>query len=198
MDEKEMLNEDENVGEAKENDEVSEDINMEIELDKVEDESSDDDKSQTNINDSLKAKQKEANDYLDKWQRTIAEFDNFRKRTMKEKTAMYENGSKEVLEKILPVIDNFERALISASEEEKNSSFVQGVDMIYKQLVGVLTEIGVEEIKALGEEFNPNLHHAVTHEDNEEYGENEVVEVFQKGYIYKDSVLRYSMVKVAN
>lgn len=197
MDEKEMLNEDENVGEAKENDEVSEDINMEIELDKVEDESSDD-KSQTNINDSLKAKQKEANDYLDKWQRTIAEFDNFRKRTMKEKTAMYENGSKEVLEKILPVIDNFERALISASEEEKNSSFVQGVDMIYKQLVGVLTEIGVEEIKALGEEFNPNLHHAVTHEDNDEYGENEVVEVFQKGYIYKDSVLRYSMVKVAN
>lgn len=197
MDEKEMLNEDENVGEAKENDEVSEDINMEIELDKVEDESSDD-KSQTNINDSLKAKQKEANDYLDKWQRTIAEFDNFRKRTMKEKTAMYENGSKEVLEKILPVIDNFERALISVSEEEKNSSFVQGVDMIYKQLIGVLSEIGVEEIKALGEEFNPNLHHAVTHEDNEEYGENEVVEVFQKGYIYKDSVLRYSMVKVAN
>lgn len=150
------------------------------------------------IEEKLQKKENEAKDYLNTLQRTMAEFDNFRKRTIKEKTLMYENGAKEVLEKLLPVIDNFERALQSIDEEEKNNGIAQGVDMIYKQLIGALKEIGAEEIDAMGNDFDPNLHHAVAHETNEEYGENEVLEVLQKGYIYKDRVLRHSMVRVVN
>lgn len=152
----------------------------------------------SSIEEKLRKKENEASDYLNTLQRTMAEFDNFRKRTIKEKTQMYENGAKEVLEKLLPVIDNFERALQSINEEEKNNGIAQGVDMIYKQLIGALKEIGAEEIDAMGNAFDPNLHNAVAHETNEEYGENEVIEVLQKGYIYKDRVLRHSMVRVAN
>lgn len=139
-----------------------------------------------------------AKDYLDKLQRTLAEYDNFRKRTLKEKSQMYENGAKEVFEKILPIVDNFERALGSISEEEKASSFAQGIDMIYKQLIGALNGLGVQEMDVLNKEFDPLLHHAVSHEENEEHGTNEVIDVFQKGYMFKDRVLRFSMVKVAN
>ncbi|PKM50816.1 MAG: nucleotide exchange factor GrpE [Firmicutes bacterium HGW-Firmicutes-7] len=156
------------------------------------------DETEVDVETKLHEKETIAKGYLDKLQRTMAEYDNFRKRTIKEKSQMYENGAKEVFEKYLPIVDNFERALESASEEEKASSFVQGIEMIYKQLIGTMKELGVEEMDALFKEFDPNLHHAVSHEENENYGENEVIEVLQKGYTYKDRVLRFSMVKVAN
>lgn len=150
------------------------------------------------IKDKLIEQEKIANDYLDKLQRTMAEYDNFRKRTIKEKAQMYDNGAKEVCEKILPVVDNFERAIEMADEDEKGSSFVQGILMIYKQLISTLEELGVKEIEALNKEFDLNYHHAVFHEEREDCGENQVIEVLQKGYMYKDKVLRFSMVKVAN
>lgn len=150
------------------------------------------------INEKLLEQEKLANDYLDKLQRTMAEYDNFRKRTIKEKALMYDNGAKEVCEKILPVVDNFERALEMATEDEKESSFVQGIELIYKQLLNTLQDLGVKEIEALNKEFDLNYHHAVFHEEREDCGENQVVEVLQKGYMYKDKVLRFSMVKVAN
>lgn len=146
----------------------------------------------------LAEKEAIASDYLDKLQRTMAEYDNFRKRTIKEKAQMYENGAKEVVEKFLPVLDNFERALGSVSEEEKGGALAQGIEMIYKLLLNTLKDLGVEEIDALYKPFDPNLHHAVSHEENDNYGENEVIEVLQKGYMFKERVLRFSMVKVAN
>ncbi len=137
-------------------------------------------------------------DLTDKLTRQMAEFDNYRKRTEKEKSAMYEIGAKDVIEKILPVVDNFERGFVTVSEEEKENPFVQGMDKVYKQLMTVLEGLGVKPIEALGQEFNPDLHHAVMHVEDEEAGENIIVEEFQKGYMYRDSVVRYSMVKVAN
>ena len=137
-------------------------------------------------------------DLTDKLTRQMAEFDNYRKRTEKEKSAMYEIGAKDVIEKILPVVDNFERGFVTVSEEEKENPFVQGMDKVYKQLMTVLEGLGVKPIEALGQEFNPDLHHAVMHVEDEEAGENVIVEEFQKGYMYRDSVVRYSMVKVAN
>lgn len=137
-------------------------------------------------------------DLTDKLTRQMAEFDNYRKRTEKEKSAMYEIGAKDVIEKILPVVDNFERGFVTVSEEEKENPFVQGMDKVYKQLMTMLEGLGVKPIEALGQEFNPDLHHAVMHVEDEEAGENVIVEEFQKGYMYRDSVVRYSMVKVAN
>ena len=128
----------------------------------------------------------------------MAEFENFRKRTEKEKAAMFEIGAKSIVEKLLPVIDNFERGLSALSEEEKSSGFAQGVEMIYKQLLTELGEAGVTPIEAVGKEFNPDFHNAVMHIEDENFGENIVAEEFQKGYMYKDSVVRHSMVKVAN
>jgi len=138
---------------------------------------------------------KEANE---RYQRTMAEFDNFRKRTLKEKASMFENGAKEVLEKLLPVVDNFERALTHVKEEEKELAITQGVEKIYKQMMAAFNELGVEEIDAHHKEFDPNFHHAVSHEENDAYDDNLVQEVYQKGYLYKESVLRHSMVKVVN
>ncbi|MBQ8800454.1 MAG: nucleotide exchange factor GrpE [Lachnospiraceae bacterium] len=134
----------------------------------------------------------------DKVLRQMAEFENFRKRTEKEKAAMFEIGAKSIVEKLLPVIDNFECGLAAVSEEEKNSGFAQGVEMIYKQLLNELAEAGVTPIEAVGKEFNPDFHNAVMHIEDENFGENIVAEEFQKGYMYKDSVVRHSMVKVAN
>ncbi|MBE6014479.1 MAG: nucleotide exchange factor GrpE [Lachnospiraceae bacterium] len=134
----------------------------------------------------------------DKVTRQMAEFENFRKRTDKEKSQMFEIGAKDIIEKILPVLDNFERGLATATEEEKATPFVEGMDKIYKQLVTTLEDAGVKEIDCLGKEFDPELHNAVMHEENEEAGENIITEVFQKGYTYKDTVVRHSMVKVAN
>ncbi len=132
----------------------------------------------------------------DKVRRQMAEFENFRKRSEKEKTQMYEVGAKGILEKILPVVDNFERGL--KGMEESEDPFAQGMQMIYKQLMTSLEEAGVKAIEAVGQEFNPDFHNAVMHIEDDEFGENEIVEEFQKGYMYHDSVLRHSMVKVAN
>ena len=132
----------------------------------------------------------------DKYKRTFAEFDNFRKRSEKEKSAMYGVGAMDVIGKILPVVDNFERGLNTLSDEEREAPFADGMDKIYKQLLKSLEDLGVSEIEALGKEFDPNLHNAVMHIDDEELGDNVVAEVLQKGYMYKDRVIRPSMVKV--
>ena len=133
-------------------------------------------------------KDEQIEELTDRLTRQMAEFDNFRKRTEKEKSAMYEVGAKDIIEKILPVIDNFERGL----------SAVTGMEMVYKQIMTTLDGVGVKVIEAVGQEFNPDLHNAVMHVEDEEAGENIIVEEFQKGYTYRDSVVRHSMVKVAN
>ena len=134
----------------------------------------------------------------DKVKRQLAEFENFRNRTEKEKSQMYAIGAKDVIEKILPVVDNFERGIKSIPEEEKESPVASGMEMIYNQLMTVLTDLGVTPIEAVGQEFDPGLHNAVMHVEDEELGQNVVSEEFQRGYKYKDAVLRHSMVKVAN
>lgn len=134
----------------------------------------------------------------DKLMRQMAEFENFRKRSEKEKSQMFEIGAKSIIEKILPVIDNFERGLGTISEEEKEGAFAQGIEKIYKQMVTSLEEAGVTAIEAVGKEFDPNLHNAVMHAEDESLGENIVSDEFQKGYMYKDTVVRHSMVKVVN
>lgn len=134
----------------------------------------------------------------DKYKRTMAEFDNFRKRTEKEKTAMYEIGAKEVINKILPVVDNFERGLATIPEADRTNPVADGMDKIYKQLKKALEDMGVKEIEAEGVEFNPDYHNAVMHVEDDSLGENIIAEVLQKGYTYKESVVRHSMVKVAN
>ncbi|CUN16915.1 nucleotide exchange factor GrpE [Blautia hydrogenotrophica] len=134
-------------------------------------------------------------DLTDRLQRTMAEFDNFRKRTEKEKASMYIIGAKEIVEKILPVVDNFERGLATAQEGD---AFADGMKMIYKQLMTTLDELGVKPIEAVGQPFDPNYHNAVMHVEDESLGENVVAEELQKGYTYKDFVIRHSMVKVAN
>lgn len=130
--------------------------------------------------------------------RNLAEFDNFRKRTDKEKSQMFEMGAKSIIEKILPAIDSFELGMAAMSEEDKASGVGQGMEKIYKQLMTILEGAGVKQIEALGKEFDPNLHNAVMHEENEEFGENTVSQELQKGYMYNDTVIRHSMVKVAN
>lgn len=137
-------------------------------------------------------------DWKDKYQRLMAEFENARKRTAKEAVQRYDMGAMGVLEKLLPVVDNFERGLDAVSDEEKDSAFVQGINQIYKQFVAVMEDLGVTPMDAKGKEFDANLHNAVMHVEDEELGENIVAEEMQKGYMYKDSVLRHSMVKVAN
>ncbi len=143
-------------------------------------------------------KDEKIEELTDKLTRQMAEFDNFRKRTEKEKSQMYEIGAKDIIDKILPVVDNFERGLGAVTEEEKENPFVQGMDKVYKQLMTTLEGAGVKPIEAVGQEFNPDFHNAVMHEENEEFGENIITEEFQKGYMYRDSVVRHSMVKVAN
>ena len=143
-------------------------------------------------------KDEQIEELKDKLTRQMAEFDNFRKRTEKEKSAMYEIGAKDIIEKILPVVDNFERGLGAVTEEQKEDSFVAGMEMIYKQIMTTLDSVGVKAIEAVGNEFDPDFHNAVMHVEDEEVGENIVVEEFQKGYTYRDTVVRHSMVKVAN
>ena len=132
----------------------------------------------------------------DRVTRQMAEFENFRRRTEQEKAQMFGNGAKAIIEKVLPVVDNFERGL--ATVEEGADPFADGMLMIYKQLLTTLEEAGVKPIEAVGQEFNPDFHNAVMHVEDDEVGENIVVEEFQKGYMYNDSVVRHSMVKVAN
>ena len=143
-------------------------------------------------------KDEKIEELTDRLTRQMAEFDNFRKRTEKEKSQMYEIGAKDIIEKMLPVVDNFERGLDAVKEEDKEDPFIQGMEMVYKQLMTVLGELGVKPIEAVGKEFDPNLHNAVMHVEDENFGENIIAEEFQKGYMYRDSVVRHSMVKVAN
>lgn len=134
----------------------------------------------------------------DKLKRSMAEFDNYRKRTDKEKSSMYEIGAKDVIEKILPVVDNLERGLASVPEAEKASPIAEGMEKIYKQLMKTLEDLGVRPIEAVGKEFDPSFHNAVMHVEDENLGENVVAAELQKGYMYRDSVVRHSMVQVAN
>ena len=139
--------------------------------------------------------EQQVEDLTDRLKRNMAEFDNFRKRTEKEKSSMYIIGAKEIIEKILPVVDNFERGLAQAPE---NDPFAEGMEKIYKQLTSTLEGLGVEPIEAVGKEFNPDVHNAVMHVEDESVEDNMVVEELQKGYTYKGFVVRHSMVKVAN
>ncbi len=143
-------------------------------------------------------KDEKIEELTDRLTRQMAEFDNFRKRTDKEKSQMYEVGAKDIINKILPVVDNFERGLAAVPEEEKKNPILEGMEKVYKQLMTTLEEIGVKPIEAVGQEFNPDFHNAVMHVEDEELGENIIAEEFQKGYTYRDSVVRHSMVKVAN
>lgn len=142
-------------------------------------------------------KDEKIEELTDQIKRQMAEFDNYRKRTEKEKASMYVIGAKDIVEKILPVVDNFERGLAAAADKA-DDPFVDGMSKIYKQLMTTLEELGVSQIEAVGKEFDPNFHNAVMHVEDEEAGENIIVEEFQKGYKYKDMVVRHSMVKVAN
>lgn len=165
------------------------------------DDASSDDKKEEKSKTSFFGKKKkdkseqQIEELTDRLKRSMAEFDNYRKRTEKEKSNMYMIGAKDIVEKMLPVVDNFERGLAQAPEGD---SFAEGIKMIYKQLMTTLDELGVKPIEAVGQEFDPNFHNAVMHVEDEEVAENIVVEEFQKGYTYKDVVVRHSMVKVAN
>ena len=145
--------------------------------------------------DALKEKIEELEDRV---KRQMAEFDNFRKRSEKEKTMMFETGARSVIEKILPVVDNFERGLASVPDEEKENGFAQGMEMIYKQLMTELEKMEVKPIPAVGEEFNPDFHNAVMQVESEEYESGVIAQELQKGYTYRDSVVRHSMVAVVS
>ena len=145
-----------------------------------------------------KDKNQQIEELNDKYQRLFAEFQNFRSRSEKEKAAMFETGAKSIIEKILPIVDNFERGVAALSEEDLESPVGQGMNLIYKQLLSTLDEMGVTAIEAEGKEFDSDLHNAVMHEENDELGENIVSQELQKGYKYRDTVIRHSMVKVAN
>ena len=137
-------------------------------------------------------------DLTDRLKRSMAEFDNFRKRSEKEKATMFDMGARSIAEKILPVVDNFERAMVAAPKEGDGKAFADGITMIYNQLKKTLEDLGVKPVDCVGQAFDPNFHNAVMHVEDESLGENVVAEELLKGYMYKDSVLRHSMVKVAN
>lgn len=192
---------DEEVMDTETTEEVAEDITDEENVSADEDEVSDDKAEKKGF--FKKKDKKDKKDILieeltDKYRRTMAEFDNYRKRTEKEKTAMYEIGAREIISKILPVVDNFERGLATIPEADRTTPVAEGMDKIYKQLTKTLEEMGVKEIEAEGIEFNPDYHNAVMHVEDDSLGENVIAEVLQKGYTYKESVVRHSMVKVAN
>lgn len=146
--------------------------------------------------DKLQKKEKECEEYLDMLKRTMADFDNFRKRTQKEKEGLYDEGFSEAVKQILPVLDNFERAV--AYTDSENKSIIDGIEMILKMFKDVLQKMGVEEIPSMGEKFDPDYHNAIMHIEDESLEENTIADVMQKGYKYKDKIIRHSMVKVAN
>lgn len=164
----------------------------------AEDKNSSDKKEKKKIFGKKDKKDQQIEELTDKHQRLMAEFQNYRNRSEKEKSAMFEVGARSIIEKLLPIVDNFERGIAALSEEEQKSPTGQGMNLIYKQLMTAFEEMGVTVIEAKGQQFDPELHNAVMHEDNDELEENVVVEEFQKGYKYRDSVIRHSMVKVAN
>ena len=186
--------EDENVTSTEETAETAENADAEA----SEADSEDPDKKKSFFKKKKDKKDEQIEELTDKVKRQMAEFDNFRKRTEKEKSQMYDMGAKTIVEKILPVIDNFERGLPAVPEDNKEDAFVVGMDKIYRQMLTVLEEAGVKPIEAVGAEFDPNFHNAVMHVEDETLGENVVAEELQKGYMYRDTVVRHSMVKVAN
>ena len=186
--------EDENVTSTEETAETAENADAEA----SEADSEDPDKKKSFFKKKKDKKDEQIEELTDKVKRQMAEFDNFRKRTEKEKSQMYDMGAKTIVEKILPVIDNFERGLAAVPEDNKEDAFVVGMDKIYRQMLTVLEEAGVTPIEAVGAEFDPNFHNAVMHVEDETLGENVVAEELQKGYMYRDTVVRHSMVKVAN
>ena len=155
-------------------------------------------KEVTELKELLASKIDELAEANDKYLRVLAEYDNFKKRTQKEKEAIYIDSVGDTVTALLPVVDNFERAISAFSEEDKQSDFFKGVEMIYTQMLDSFSKLGVEPINAVGEEFNPELHNAIMHIEDDTIADNTVVEEFQKGYMYKEKVIRYSMVKVAN
>ena len=186
--------EDENVTSTEETAETAENADAEA----SEADSEDPDKKKSFFKKKKDKKDEQIEELTDKVKRQMAEFDNFRKRTEKEKSQMYDMGAKTIVEKILPVIDNFERGLAAVPEDNKEDAFVVGMDKIYRQMLTVLEEAGVKPIEAVGAEFDPNFHNAVMHVEDETLGENVVAEELQKGYMYRHTVVRHSMVKVAN
>ena len=186
--------EDENVTSTEETAETAENADAEA----SEADSEDPDKKKSFFKKKKDKKDEQIEELTDKVKRQMAEFDNFRKRTEKEKSQMYDMGAKTIVEKILPVIDNFERGLAAVPEDNKEDAFVVGMDKIYRQMLTVLEEAGVKPVEAVGAEFDPNFHNAVMHVEDETLGENVVAEELQKGYMYRDTVVRHSMVKVAN
>ncbi len=181
----------------------NQDLEQEVVENEIIDETTEDvveETTETEIEDAPQEKGEDLEETIkqlnDKVLRQMAEFDNFRKRTQKEKQQSFSDGTKNVVEKLLPVLDNFERAMVSEADKEAN--FYKGVEMIYKQFTTMLDELGVKPIEAVGKEFDPNLHFAVATEENENFGENTVSEELQKGYTHFDRVIRPAMVKVAN
>lgn len=178
--------EEDTINDSESKDSKSEDKNFELDLETVNKE----------LLKKLEDSEKNSKNYFERLQRSMADFDNFRKRTISEKASMYSNGVRDTIEKLLPILDNFERA-VETSVDKENSLYT-GIEMILKQFKEFMKSMEVEEIKAVGEKFDPNFHNAVMHIDDENYGESEVIEQLQKGYKYKDKVIRPSMVKVAN
>lgn len=182
--------------------EISEEAGEEETIEETSEENTEEDKKEKKRHFKSDKKQDKLKEQLaelnDKVVRQMAEFDNYRKRTEKEKQAMFETGARSVIEKLLPIVDNFERGLAGLKEGEEHTAFEEGMLMVYKQLMTELEKLEVKPLDAAGKEFDPNLHNAVMHVDDESLGENIVVEELQKGYTYRDTVVRHSMVKVAN
>ena len=193
----------ENILEEEKNIDAATEENKETEDNKASAEDNDKQEKQSKSKKSSKKEKKDKKDEKidelnDRLMRLMAEYDNYRKRTEKEKASMFEMGAKSIVEKVIPLIDNFERGLAMVSEEDKENPFVTGMDKVYSQFITSMEEAGVTAIEAVGKEFDPNMHNAVMHVEDESLGDNIVAEELQKGYMYKDSVVRYSMVKVAN
>ena len=183
---------------AEETEEVTEEEIEENEAEAEESEAEETEEAEEPEEEKKDPKDERIEELEDKVKRQLAEFDNFRKRTDKEKETMFEAGAKSVIEKILPVVDNFERGIASLSEEELQSAQGSGMQMIYKQLMGELEKLDVKPIEAVGKEFDPELHNAVMQCESEEYESGIVAQELQKGYTYRDSVIRHSMVAVVS
>ena len=184
----------------KEKDSKKKDEKLEKDIDKTEKKDAETVEAQADNSDNKKKDPRDAviDELQDRVKRQMAEFDNYRKRTDKEKSAMFEMGASDVIKKLLPIVDNFERGFKAITDEEKETPFAKGMDMVYKQTMKMLEDLEVKPIEAVGLEFNPDVHNAVMHVEDDSVGEGIVVEEFEKGYTYRDTVIRHSMVKVAN
>lgn len=199
--EKNVMNEEveetvEETVETTENEEISEETVETTETEEAE-ESTEETKKGGFFKKKKDKKDEQIEELNDRVKRQMAEFDNFRKRSEKEKSMMFDMGAKNVIEKILPVVDNFERGFTTVEAADKDDAFVQGMQQVYKQLMTELEAIGVTPIEAVGQEFNPDFHNAVMQVECEEYESGIIAQEFMKGYMYKDSVVRHSMVSVA-